>query len=61
VNYGNAYVAATTYTANDAVTFNGSTYISLQSNNTGNSPAASPTFGRSLLPPAQLDRKVLKA
>ncbi|HXP07870.1 MAG TPA: DNRLRE domain-containing protein [Acidobacteriaceae bacterium] len=44
VNYRNAYVAATTYAANDAVTFNGSTYISLQNNNTGNSPAASPTF-----------------
>ena len=44
VNYRNAYVAATTYAANDAVTFNGSTYISLQINNTGNDPAASPTF-----------------
>ena len=44
VNYRNAYVAATTYATNDAVTFNGSTYISLQNNNTGNSPAASPAF-----------------
>ncbi|MBB5317071.1 hypothetical protein HDF09_001740 [Edaphobacter lichenicola] len=44
VNYRNAYVAGTTYAANDAVTFNGSTYISLQSNNTGNSPAAKPAF-----------------
>jgi hypothetical protein len=44
VNYRNAYVAGTTYAANDAVTFNGSTYISLQSNNTGNSPATNPAF-----------------
>jgi hypothetical protein len=44
INYRDAYVAATTYAANDAVTFNGSTYISLQSNNTSHNPAASPTF-----------------
>ena len=44
VVYRNAYDAATTYAVNDAVTFNGSTYISLQSANTGNSPDTQPTF-----------------
>jgi hypothetical protein len=44
VVYRNAYSAATTYAANDAVTFNGSTYISLQDSNTGNQPDGSPAF-----------------
>ena len=44
VVYRNAYAAATTYAINDAVTFNGSTYISLQPANTGNNPDTHPTF-----------------
>lgn len=44
LTYRNAYVAGTQYAANDAVTFNGSTYISLQDGNVGNSPDTHPTF-----------------
>lgn len=42
--YRNAYVAGTTYATNDAVTFNGSTYVSLQDTNVGHQPDSSPTF-----------------
>jgi len=44
VVYRNAYDAATTYAVNDAVTFNGSTYISLQPANMGNSPDTHPAL-----------------
>ncbi|MEO6923736.1 MAG: DNRLRE domain-containing protein [Bryocella sp.] len=44
VVYRNAYNAGTTYAANDAVTFNGSTYISLQNSSVGNQPDVSPAF-----------------
>jgi hypothetical protein len=44
VTYRNAYASGTTYAANDVVTSGGSTYISLQSNNTANNPASSPAF-----------------
>jgi hypothetical protein len=44
VVYRNAYNAGTTYAANDAVTFNGTTYISLQNSSVGNQPDVSPAF-----------------
>src|SRR6185312_13421009 len=43
-NWRQAYAAGTTYAMNDAVQFNGSAYVSLQNNNTGNSPDVSPAF-----------------
>ena len=42
------WLAGTTYNLNDAVSFNGSSYISLQSNNTGNEPDTAPTFWSTL-------------
>jgi hypothetical protein len=39
-----AYSSTTTYTNGNVVTFNGSSYISLASNNTGNEPDTSPTL-----------------
>ncbi|MDE1175683.1 MAG: DNRLRE domain-containing protein [Edaphobacter sp.] len=42
--YRNVYVAGTAYAVNDAVTFNGSTYVSLQDPNVGHQPDGSPTF-----------------
>ncbi len=42
--YQNAYNAGTTYAANDAVTYNGSSYISLQNSNLGHQPDVSPAF-----------------
>ena len=42
--YRNAYVAGTQYALNDSVTFNGSTYISLQDGNIGNSPDTHTAF-----------------
>ncbi len=44
VNYRGTYAAGTTYAVNDSVTSAGTTYISLQGNNTGNNPSASQTF-----------------
>ena len=44
VVYRNVYNAGTTYAANDAVTFNGTTYISLQDSSVGNQPDVSPAF-----------------
>ena len=44
VVYRNVYNAAMTYAANDAVTFNGTTYISLQNSNFNNQPDGSPAF-----------------
>lgn len=38
-----AYSAGTTYTLNDVVTYSGSSYLSLVSNNTGHTPSSSPT------------------
>jgi hypothetical protein len=43
-NWRLAWAAGTTYATNDAVSFNGSAYVSLQDNNTGNSPDLSPAF-----------------
>jgi len=42
--YQNAYNAGTTYAANDAVTYNGSSYISLQNSSLGHQPDVSPAF-----------------
>jgi hypothetical protein len=42
--YKNAYNAGTTYAANDAVTYNGSSYISLQNSNLANQPDVAPAF-----------------
>lgn len=39
-----AYAGGTTYALNDVVFSGGSSYISLQNSNTGNTPASSPTF-----------------
>ena len=40
--YRSAYNPATAYSTNDVVTFNGSTYVSLQDSNSGNSPDSTP-------------------
>jgi hypothetical protein len=42
--YQNTYNAGTTYAANDAVTYNGSSYISLQNSNLGHQPDVSLPF-----------------
>jgi hypothetical protein len=42
--YQGAYASATNYNLNDAVTFQGSSYISLAGSNAGNTPGASPAF-----------------
>jgi hypothetical protein len=42
-NYTGNYVATTNYGLHDAVSFNGSTYISLVAGNVGNTPPLSPT------------------
>jgi hypothetical protein len=39
-----AWLIGSTYALNDAVSFNGSSYISLQASNTGNEPDLQPTF-----------------
>jgi len=45
VSFKGAYSAGTTYAVGDAVSYtNGSSYISLQAANTGNTPPSSPTF-----------------
>ena len=41
-NYTGNYASATNYTLHDAVSFNGSTYISLIAGNVGNTPDQSP-------------------
>jgi len=38
------YVAGTTYSADDAIHYDGSAYVSLQDSNTGNTPNSSPTY-----------------
>jgi hypothetical protein len=42
-NYTGNYVATTNYLLNDAVSYGGSTYISLTKGNVGNTPSLSPT------------------
>ena len=42
VNFRGTWVNATTYATGDAIFFNGSSYISLQSGNTGNQPDTTP-------------------
>ena len=44
LNWQAAWSSATTYNLNDAVSFNGSSYISLQANNLNHTPGSSPTF-----------------
>ena len=44
-NYTGNYASATNYGLHDAVSFNGSTYISLISGNAGNTPDQSPASG----------------
>jgi hypothetical protein len=41
VNWRGAYATGTTYALYDSVSFNGSSYLSIQTSNTGNSPASS--------------------
>jgi hypothetical protein len=44
LTWRNAYDSGATYAMDDAVSFNGSSYISLQGSNTNNQPDTSPTF-----------------
>lgn len=44
INWLGAYAAGTTYAKNDGVTDLGTSYVSLQDTNTGNTPASSPTY-----------------
>ena len=44
LGFQGAWSGATTYQGNDAITFNGSTYISVQNANLNNQPDLSPPF-----------------
>ncbi|MDD3118012.1 MAG: hypothetical protein PHQ27_02415, partial [Victivallales bacterium] len=44
INFLGEYAAATTYAVNDAVTYDGSLYVSLASGNIGNQPDTSPSY-----------------
>lgn len=43
-NYSGNYVSATNYARNDAVSYDGSTFISLAEGNNGHAPSSSPTY-----------------
>jgi Collagen triple helix repeat (20 copies) len=43
-NYTGEYVSSTNYGLHDAVSYDGSTYVSLVAGNAGNTPGASPTY-----------------
>ena len=44
VTWRNAWASGTNYNTNDAVSYNGTSYISLQGSNSGNEPDITPTF-----------------